>query len=1021
MFVSISSEFDSLVAASLDVQYTDLIGIPANKPGFSIKKIKDKKLLHSLPKWSSCQSDESDTSFLTMNVSSFTTSLGSQITNSLAPDDAQMKKDVDDSAAPSEHITDLAPISFSSWEDKIIWDHGDSTAKSRIGTLKPSRIVNANLVSEDWLTNIVWDDEDKPNLQMAIRNLSQPHFSEMDPSLLLERVSSAQTPIPTAPTLKQSMKKHQVEVMPTVLDRVNKEDSFAPFLGPLIDRFNISNDRYYLSKDSRYSLVSCFSHGKVELRHSLPALKLSGPHYKTSLSKSDLRHFHRPSFKFPINERVVCSSVRAQEISLQKGDSSHLIPRLLKDLSLADSSPFYLIEYSEEFPPLLSKHGMSSLIRYYYRKRNPKDFCNDEPEEGTLESLEYSDPSPFLGFGDVQPGQCLPVLSNNLFKAPLFRHSPSTDSDFLLISSSAKGVRTYILREIPAIFVVGQTLPLQEVYGPQSRKATIYCKNRVEVAFYRQYNKKDNELKQISLDKSQKMFPQYSEPIMRKWLKDQSELVRSGREEGCWKLLPSAPNLTEEELRVMMTPEMVCCYESMLAGKQRLLDAGFFANIEDQLQDEATLETGEMSTVDDEIKLAPWHVTHNFLLASQGKALLELHGPGDPTGCGQGFSFIRIPLKSTFHKRWMDVSQKELVQTGKYSLAQQQQVYREEIMRIWDAQYSSLVSTTGPSAEELEHLAAENDEEVTVDPQESKSVLSMSSQQTGVAMSTSSHVYMEPFDDHLSSVSSGIGRSPSVKENEGSQILEITREFRGHDGQIFHEIEYVSDPLVISSYLKHRKDLKNFVGNRESTSFYQHQPKKPRIDFETADLGNNPSKVVTCSRCGQLGHMKTNRACPMYSEPFVKFLEETEISPLKMEFSQPKKDPLAKKKRLAYNNALSELSQELKSVCMALFKIPNSSPFHVPVSLKDVPDYLLHVREPMDLKTLLKLIVSKEFSSVSGFLDKLSLIYENCLAYNGAAHSFTAVARLISDEGRRLVELKAELLQHLEDIIVTNS
>lgn len=256
------------------------------------------------------------------------------------------------------------------------------------------------------------------------------------------------------------------------------------------------------------------------------------------------------------------------------------------------------------------------------------------------------------------------------------------------------------------MFLVGQTLPVTEVYGPQSRKANIFCKNRLEVAAYRLFQKKDNKSKRIPISKILSMFPQFPELVIRKWLKDTSDYVRVGRDMGWWVLNKDAPTLSEEELRVQVTPEMVCCYESMLAGKQRLIDAGYFNAIEEQFEEEDNAD----ATVDDEVKLAPWHTSRNFILATQGKALVELIGPGDPTTRGEGFSFIRIPLKSTFHRRWMTEPLPNSGAGSKFSIAQQQQAYREQIMKIWDAQYTALVSTAELPESEVESYKRAQDE-----------------------------------------------------------------------------------------------------------------------------------------------------------------------------------------------------------------------------------------------------------------------------------------------------------------------
>jgi hypothetical protein len=46
--------------------------------------------------------------------------------------------------------------------------------------------------------------------------------------------------------------------------------------------------------------------------------------------------------------------------------------------------------------------------------------------------LEPQDDSPFMKFGNVNPGQTIPALYNNLTRAPLFKHKPPS-TDFLVI------------------------------------------------------------------------------------------------------------------------------------------------------------------------------------------------------------------------------------------------------------------------------------------------------------------------------------------------------------------------------------------------------------------------------------------------------------------------------------------------------------------------------------------------------------------------------------------------------------
>jgi transcription initiation factor TFIID subunit 1 len=54
--------------------------------------------------------------------------------------------------------------------------------------------------------------------------------------------------------------------------------------------------------------------------------------------------------------------------------------------------------------------------------------------------------------------------------------------------------------------------------------------------------------------------------------------------------------------------------------------------------------------MDLEVQLSPWVITKNFIIAASGKGMVKLYGPGDPTGCGEGFSFIRASMKEMFFK-----------------------------------------------------------------------------------------------------------------------------------------------------------------------------------------------------------------------------------------------------------------------------------------------------------------------------------------------------------------------------------
>ncbi|CAG8817956.1 19677_t:CDS:2, partial [Gigaspora rosea] len=152
----------------------------------------------------------------------------------------------------------------------------------------------------------------------------------------------------------------------------------------------------------------------------------------------------------------------------------------------------------------------------------------------------------------------------------------------------------------------------------------------------------------------------------------------------------------------------ICLEESMMVGERHLADAGYkpstneeedgsskAKNDDDDAQDDSKLALEE-SKLPIEQQLAPWITTRNFLNATQTNAMLKLHGEGDPTGRGEGFSFIRISMKDIFLKAGETAQEKlaEIVNKPKsghkYNVVEQWKRYGQEVYRIWNAQFSSL-------------------------------------------------------------------------------------------------------------------------------------------------------------------------------------------------------------------------------------------------------------------------------------------------------------------------------------------
>ncbi|EHY66118.1 hypothetical protein NERG_00814 [Nematocida ausubeli] len=491
----------------------------------------------------------------------------------------------------------------------------------------------------------------------------------------------------------------------------------------LSGKYNISGDKNYV--EPHETLKSAL--GIQGVQHSIPALKLAPELYKTYLTKEELRHFHRP----PLH---ISSGTEIRFVPLLESTAKpSSILKKKKDLTLRDTADFLLLEYSEEIPPLITKTGMASIITTFYRKCNAKDSSPAEPEIGSLTVLEPRDPTPFMFIGDVQPGESIPGIVNNLYKAPMAFH---TSEDLLAVRTHGEK-SLYYIRPIEALACVGQTLPLDEAFSPHSRRHNVFCKNRMKVAAYRLFYEKGNRERKMYIYQLDELFPHFSEGSKRKWLKEYSECIKKGKD-NVWVLKPSASLLSEEDLRRAVTPEKVCQYESMLAEERRLKDAGIvLASVEEDAGD------------DEELKLTVWNCTRNFVNAAGGKGVLEISGAGDPTGIGEGFSFVRARKK-----------EREAEEDGeKKTTVEQMQEYKDEIKKIWEAQIQAIKSTKlpEPSVQEKEKESAKT-----------KKVF------------------------------------PEAKTGK---ILSITRTVLRDDKKV-QETEIVTDPRVIEAYMKSRKRQK---------------------------------------------------------------------------------------------------------------------------------------------------------------------------------------------------------------------
>uniref|UniRef100_H3AV84 Transcription initiation factor TFIID subunit 1 n=1 Tax=Latimeria chalumnae TaxID=7897 RepID=H3AV84_LATCH len=809
-------------------------------------------------------------------------------------------------------------------------------------------IDNEELVYGRWEDHIIWDDQ-------AMEQIPDPPVLMLDPNdenIILEIPNEKEEMTFSSPS-KENKKESSMKKSRILLGKtgVIKEEPQQNMSQPEVkDPWNLSNDEFYYPKQQ--GLRGTFG-GNI-IQHSIPAVELRQPFFPTHMGPMKLRQFHRPSLKkysfgalsqpgphavHPLLKHIKKKAKMREQERQASGGGEMFFMRTPQDLTGKDGD-LILAEYSEENPPLLMQVGMATKIKNYYKRKPGKDPGAPDCKYG---ETVYCHTSPFLG--SLHPGQLLQAFENNLFRAPIYLHK-MPETDFLIIRIR----QGYYIRELVDIFVVGQECPLYEVPGPNSKRANTHIRDFLQVFIYRLFWKSKDRPRRIRMEDIKKAFPSHSESSIRKRLKLCADFKRTGMDSNWWVLKPDFRLPTEEEIRAMVSPEQCCAYYNMLAAEQRLKDAGygeksFFAPEEENEED-------FQMKIDDEVRTAPWNTTRAFIAAMKGKCLLEVTGVADPTGCGEGFSYVKIPNKPTQQKDDKEPQPVKKTVTGtdadlrRLSLKNAKQLLRkfgvpEEEVRT--AAYGGVVEVglgTGfrrkeevlggrcrggsrgqVSGEKVQRRVQciyltglfvrvlESTEVLSTDT-DSSSAEDSDFEEMGKNIEnmlqnkkTSSQLSREREEQErkelqrmLMGEDSGNDREKSKKDKRDKNLnssangrrLKIYRTFRDEDGKEYVRCETVRKAAVIDAYTRirttkdeefirkfalfdeqHREEmrkerrriqeqLRRLKRNQEKEKLKGPPEKKPKKMKERPDL------KLKCGACGAIGHMRTNKFCPLY-------------------------------------------------------------------------------------------------------------------------------------------------------------
>uniref|UniRef100_A0A8C4ITH0 Transcription initiation factor TFIID subunit 1 n=1 Tax=Dicentrarchus labrax TaxID=13489 RepID=A0A8C4ITH0_DICLA len=997
-------------------------------------------------------------------------------------------------------------------------------------------IDNEELVYGRWEDNIIWDDQE-------MDHLLAPPVLTLDPNdenIILEIPNEKEEMTSHSPS-KENKKETAIKKSRILLGKtgVIKDEPQQNMSQPEVkDPWNLSNDEFYYPKQQ--GLRGTFG-GNI-IQHSIPALELRQPFFPTHMGPMKLRQFHRPTLKKysfgalaqpgphpvqPLLKHIKKKAKMREQERQASGGGDMFFMRTPQDLTGKDGD-LILAEYSEEYAPLIMQVGMATKIKNYYKRKPGKDPGAPDCKYG---ETVYCHTSPFLG--SLHPGQLLQVS-------------------------------TITVKDSVHRLDICQSLHVKPPISWFYERDTV---TTLEKTSYR-YSK--DRPRRIRMEDIKKAFPSHSESSIRKRLKLCADFKRTGMDSNWWVLKPDFRLPTEEEIRAMVSPEQCCAYYSMLVAEQRLKDAGygeksFFAPEEENEED-------FQMKIDDEVRTAPWNTTRAFISAMKGKCLLEVTGVADPTGCGEGFSYVKVPNKPTQTKddkepqpakktvtgtdadlrrlslknakqllrkfgvpeeeikklsRWEVIDVVRTMSTeqarsgegpmskfargSRFSVAEHQERYKEECQRIFDLQNKVLESTEvlstdtdSSSAEDSDFEEMGKNIENMLQNKKTSSQLSREREEQerkelqrmlmGEESLCESAFQNSHKDDDTSSVT-------SLNSSATGRRLKIYRTFRDEDGKEYVRCETVRKASVIDAYTRirttkddefirkfalfdeqHREEMRKERRRiQEQLRRLKRNQEKDKIkgppEKKAKKVKERPDLKLKCGACGAIGHMRTNKFCPLYyqtnappsnpvamTEEQEEELEKTVIHNdneelIKVEGTKivlgkqliesadevrrkslvlkfPKQQLPPKKKRRVgsavhcdYLNKphkaihrrrtdpMVTLSSVLESIINDMRDHPNTYPFHTPVNAKVVKDYYKIITRPMDLQTLRENVRKRMYPSREEFREAVEVIVKNSATYNGAKHPITQVAQSMLDLCDAKLKEKEDRLVRLEKAI----
>ncbi|EKE40754.1 hypothetical protein ENUP19_0009G0006 [Entamoeba nuttalli] len=784
---------------------------------------------------------------------------------------------------------------------------------------------------------------------------------------------------------------------------------------------DLSNDRYYFMGKTGYTQK------KFIIYHSIPAQRLET--FQTHLTMPDLQNFHRPLLPARDAEKMHIKGVSIKLQQKRFNVNNTYVPQNMKELSSKDGK-IHLIEYIEEFPPLLSQVGMGARIRNYCR-RDDEASVPEKYHTGEMVIVERGEESPFLG--KVKAGQPIQSLDNKMTKTPI-HETKIPETDFLLIRSEDGSGWT--VREIDHLFVAGQQQPQKdtEIPVPGSKTETTFNKERLETAIYLQFHSNPTVRVTDFVD----AFPNQTETTVRKILRKCAKFNRKGNDSGgSWELNPTFDLPTEDDLFAKVTPERVCCYEAMMAGKMRLQDKDIEVFKYNQL---ISAKQGfdpdlkkKVEPLIEEVRRAPW--TSMSVLAKEVKGTLQTDYTVKDTDPRHLIEYYRryIPKQVGTSKLNMEIK-------DKYG----------DLRKLTLQQLRNALKDCGMNDEK----------ELSKTRWDLVSLL-----QKEVAKSIGVNTDTGGGNRPITNSASVVKKQKKIKEIFAEQIAFITddtiaeeEEEEDEDEQMNKEIfeDYLKTKRKVTTYTKPKKDALQSRSSRSALTFYQHKIVDPSREASKQKLRKQTRKIrERIRRMKKKEKEKEKNELEKKKEEELKKTVETKefeigkenevvtknvtITPIEEEIPSEEKKVLRKKekkeivtpieevlvhpkkeKRIRREKKQEEVLKEIEGVGGVLDVLGNENEIPlVTVSVVDVTekqsfelkkllegclsylkknklfasfisavnvelitDYVNIIKHPIDLSYIGKKVRKGDYHNIKEFMKDIELLVNNCYKYN---------------------------------------